>query len=40
MELGTGYNLVGHKYKISINGKIYHIDLLFFYLELNAYVVV
>lgn len=40
LELGTGFALIGHEYKINLNGKTYRIDLLFFNLDLNAYVVV
>lgn len=39
MELGTGFTLAGHEYKIKVEGKTYRIDLLFFNVELNAYVV-
>ena len=40
LELGTGFALVGHEYKIVINNNTYHIDLLFFNTELNSYIVV
>ena len=40
LELGTGFALVGHEYKIVIDNNTYHIDLLFFNIKLNAYVVV
>lgn len=40
LELGFGFALIGHEYKINIDGKIYRIDLLFFNYELNAFVVV
>ena len=40
LELGTGFALVGHEYKIIINNNTYHIDLLFFNINLNAYIVV
>ena len=40
MELGIGFALVGHEYKLKINNKAYRIDLLFFNIKLNAYVVV
>ena len=40
LELGTGFALVGHEYKIVINNNTYHIDLLFFNIRLNSYVVV
>ena len=39
LELGTGFALVGHEYKIKINNCTYKIDLLFFNVELNAYIV-
>ena len=40
LELGTGFALVGHEYKIIINNNTYHIDLLFFNIKLNSYVVI
>ena len=40
LELGTGFALVGHEYKIVVGTNTYHIDLLFFNTELNSYVVV
>lgn len=40
LELGTGFALVGHEYKIIVGNNTYHIDLLFFNTELNSYVVV
>ncbi len=40
LELGTGFALIGHEYKIHMDNKTYKIDLLFFNVKLNAYVVV
>ena len=40
LELGTGFTLAGHEYKINVGGRTYKIDLLFFNYELNAFVVV
>ncbi len=40
LELGTGFALMGHEYKIHIDNKTYKIDLLFFNYKLNAFVVV
>jgi len=40
LELGTGFTLVGHEYKIKIEDRIYKMDLLFFNYELNCFVVV
>ena len=40
LELGIGFALVGHEYKLKVNNKTYRIDLLFFNIKLNAYVVV
>ena len=40
LELGTGFALIGHEYKIIINNHTYKIDLLFFNVNLNSYVVV
>ncbi len=40
LEIGLGFALIGHEYKINIDNKTYRIDLLFFNVELNCYVVV
>ena len=40
LELGTGFTLASHEYKIHIDNKTYKIDLLFFNYKLNAFVVV
>ena len=40
LELGTGFALVGHEYKIIVGNNTYHIDLLFFNYKLNAFIVV
>lgn len=40
LELGTGFALIGHEYKIIVGNKIFRIDLLFFNIELNRYIVV
>ncbi|HIT37476.1 MAG TPA: DUF1016 family protein [Candidatus Onthousia faecipullorum] len=40
LELGTGFALIGHEYKIVIGNNTYHIDLLFYNYLLNAFVVV
>ena len=40
LELGLGFTLAGHEYPLKINNKTYHTDLLFFNVEINAYVVV
>ena len=40
LELGTGFALIGHEYKIMINNHTYKIDLLFFNYLLNAFIVV
>ena len=40
LELGTGFALIGHEYKIHIDNKAYKIDLLFFNYKLNAFIVV
>ena len=40
LELGTGFALVGHEYKIKIDNSYNYIDLLFFNTELNSYIVV
>ncbi len=40
LELGTGFALIGHEYKIHLDNKTYKIDLLFFNYLINAFVVV
>lgn len=40
LELGTGFALIGHEYKINISNRTYKIDLLFFNYELNSFVVI
>ena len=40
LELGAGFALVGHEYKLIVGNNTFHIDLLFFNTELNAYIVV
>ena len=40
LELGTGFALIGHEYKIHIDNKTYKIDLLFFNYLINAFIVV
>ena len=40
LELGTGFTLAGHEYKIMVNNHAYKIDLLFFNYLLNAFIVV
>ncbi len=40
LELGTGFTLAGHEYKIHIDNKTYKIDLLFFNYLINAFVVI
>ena len=40
LELGTGFALVGHEYKIIVGNNAYHIDLLFYNYKLNAFIVV
>ena len=40
LELGVGFTLAGHEYKIIIDNRTYKIDLLFFNTELNRYVVI
>lgn len=40
LELGKGFTLAGHEYKIIISNRVYKIDLLFFNTELDAYIVV
>lgn len=40
LELGIGFALIGHEYKIKEDNHAFKIDLLFFNVELNSYVVV
>ena len=40
LEIGTGFSLVGHEYKLNYNNRTYKIDLLLYNIELNSYVVV
>ena len=40
LELGTGFALVGHEYKIVVGKNPYHIDLLFYNYLLNSFIVV
>ena len=40
LELGTGFTLADHEYKCMIDNHTYKIDLLFFNVNLNCYVVV
>ena len=40
LELGTGFALVGHEYKIMAGNKAYYIDLLFYNYLLNLFIVV
>lgn len=40
LELGMAFALVGHEYKISVENHTYRLDLLFFNIKLNSYVVV
>ena len=40
LELGTGFALIGHEYKIHIDNHTFKIDLLFFNYRLNSFVVV
>jgi len=40
LELGIGFALLGHEYKIAVERHVYRLDLLFFNVKLNAYVVI
>ena len=40
LELGTGFALMGHEYKIHMDNKTYKIDLLFFNYLINAFVAI
>ena len=40
LELGTGFALIGHEVKVVIDNHTFKMDLLFFNVNLNAYVVV
>ena len=40
MELGSGFAYVGRQYHLEVNGDDFYIDLLFFHIPLNCYVVI
>ena len=40
LELGLGFALIGHEYKIKVLNHTYRFDLLFFNYKLNAFVVI
>ena len=40
LELGTGFALIGHEYKIKIRNHVFKMDLLFFNYELNCFIVI
>lgn len=40
MELGTGFALISHEYKLIIDNRTYKIDLLFFNTKLQCYIIV
>lgn len=40
VELGKGFSFVGNQYKISTDNNDYYLDLLFYHLDLNCYIVV
>ena len=40
LELGMGFTLAGHEYKITVENHTFRIDLLFFNYKLNSFVVV
>lgn len=40
LELGKGFSFVGNQYKISTENQDYHIDMLFYHLDLRCYIVV
>ena len=40
LELGNGFSFVGNQYKISTEKSDYYLDLLFYHLELQCYIVI
>ena len=40
LELGSGFAYVGRQYNIDVGGKDFFIDLLFFHITLNCYIVI
>lgn len=40
LRLGKGFSFVGNQYKIEVGGDEFFIDMLFFNMELNCYVVI
>ncbi|MEG1058558.1 MAG: PDDEXK nuclease domain-containing protein [Lactococcus sp.] len=40
LELGTGFAFVGNQYHLEVGGESFYLDLLFYHLNLRAYIVV
>ncbi len=40
LELGKGFAFVGRQYRISLNNKHYHVDLVFYHIKLKCYVLI
>lgn len=40
LELGTGFAFLGRQYHLNVGGEDYYLDLLFYHLNLRAYVVI
>jgi len=40
LELGMRFTLAGHEYKITVENHTFRVDLLFFNVKLNAYIVI
>jgi predicted nuclease of restriction endonuclease-like (RecB) superfamily len=40
LELGKGFAFVGRQYRITLNNKHYHVDLVFYHIKLKCYVLI
>ncbi|OZG31778.1 hypothetical protein RiCNE_08190 [Rickettsia endosymbiont of Culicoides newsteadi] len=40
LELGAGFSFVGRQYKLSIGNEDYYVDLLFYHLQLRAFIII
>jgi YhcG PDDEXK nuclease domain len=40
LELGAGFAFVGSQHHLEVNGKDYHLDLLFYHYRLHCFVIV
>ena len=40
LELGKGFAFVGRQYRVTLNNKHYHVDLVFYHIKLKCYVLI